>query len=248
MDVLRASRGRRGSIRPWAARIAAGVELGVGDHRGAAPWRSRRTHRNARRNRRSVVSAADLHPRHCFRSGAPSSKTYDSRSPSRARYGLIHEFRDEHRPFCGTLSTRLSTNGRHPSSSGRCRRHPRGPARRRSVDLERVARPEPPARRRDALEADAPRRPIEPPVAAEHDACPSDALARRDHGRRVARRSRRRAIGEPVDDEPVLRPERPADRRAGPSVPRGSTWFPWSVPSPSGWNVHSPAPRRARGG
>ena len=37
------------------------------------------THRSARRNHRSVATAADLHPRHCFRSRAPSSKAYDSR-------------------------------------------------------------------------------------------------------------------------------------------------------------------------
>ena len=56
-----------------------GFEVGDRDQRGWAPGFAR-TKRNARRNRRSVVSAADLHPRHCFRSGAPSSKSYCSQA------------------------------------------------------------------------------------------------------------------------------------------------------------------------
>ena len=103
--VLAASRGRQDGS--WHGRRGSRPVPGRGLRSHRRPTsRSRRgagrAHRNARRNRRSVVSAADLHPRHCFRSKAPSGKTYDSRRVHGAGYGVIHDFR------------------RHRASAGRC--------------------------------------------------------------------------------------------------------------------------------
>ena len=81
-------------------------------------------HKNARRNRWSVASTADLHPRHCFRSKAPSSKANDSRRPA-GGYALIHEFLANFAPG-EDLVHRLSTTEGYPSSSGHVR-HRRGP-------------------------------------------------------------------------------------------------------------------------
>ena len=73
--------------------------------------RSGRAHRNARRNRRSVVDAADLHPRHRFRSGAPSGKTYDSRPVAPPATGLSTSF-EEVRSIREAVVHSLSTTGR----------------------------------------------------------------------------------------------------------------------------------------
>ena len=73
----RAGGGARASAQSRASRSGARRVVAP----AAAPQvslRRRRTKRNARRNCWSVVNAADLHPRHCFRSKAPSSKIYDS--------------------------------------------------------------------------------------------------------------------------------------------------------------------------
>src|SRR6185312_16801237 len=83
---------------------------------GVAPG-SRGAHRNARRNRPSVVSTADLHPRHHYRSGAPSSKANDSRRVLAVATDLSTSFAVTGRDF-EPLSTPYPRRHGQPSSSG----------------------------------------------------------------------------------------------------------------------------------
>ena len=104
------------SIRSWAARMAAEFEVGDRDQRGRGSRVPAARKGNARRNHRSVVGAADLHPRHRFRSGAPSSKSYDSRRVAGLATDLSTTLRGERCPFRGVVH-RLSTTLRGQSIS-----------------------------------------------------------------------------------------------------------------------------------
>ena len=84
---LARARGRTAGCRGRLARYAPGFggsarSRGRHERRSPCDHATRAglpTHKNARRNCRSVACAADLHPRHRFRSRAPSSKANDSR-------------------------------------------------------------------------------------------------------------------------------------------------------------------------
>ena len=174
---------------------------------GAAPW-SRGTNRNARRNRRSVVNAADLHPRHCFRSEAPSSKTNDSRPDLPAGYGLIHEFRANFAPWRGVVHSAVHEAGasvelqrpasRPPSRTGR-------PASSISTGL-----PSPTCQRVADRRSRRTVRPLgERPVRCRSR--PRRPATRPGAGRRVPPGDRRRADRRALDEQGVVRRERPAD-------------------------------------
>ena len=104
VDVLRAvAEGRRESVVGRAD--GGGLEMGVGDHGGASWCGAFRTHENARRNYRSVVTATNVNTGDAaFGLVAPSGKTDSRRWESSSGRGLIHDFRASW-PFLAALST-----------------------------------------------------------------------------------------------------------------------------------------------
>ena len=205
--------------------------------------------RNARRNCRSVVDAADLHPRHRFRSRAPSSKDYVTRPATGLATDLSTTFAE-----LGALP-----DGRCPQVLHRTRRD------RRSVELERPL-PGVGGQDRDAALVDphGRHRPAPPETGSiRHSPSPTRTVAprrlrqlevRRDHHDRddppLPHGHRAGTAGAPSRRRRSVAPRpRARDRRSraapGDARPTAVTTFPCSPPLPSsGWSVSMPAGRR----
>ena len=238
VDVLR--RAGEGRVDPAVGGAdRGGFELGDRDHRAAAgAARVAEHNKNARRNRRSVVSAADLHPRHCFRSGAPSSKANDSRRAPPAGYGLIHEFAAKMRLNLVRCPQPVHDAGQ-PASSGARPPGSRTGSPSSSISIG-VPSPIRPVALVQSLDRD---RGVRARATRPADHHPGDRRARAGC-QRVAMRpgDRRGADGDPSTSSTSRGPNgQPATWRTPGSAP--PTWLPWSVPSPSGWNVQSPSAR-----
>ncbi len=194
--------------------------------------------RNARRNRWSVVSTADLHPRHCFRSKAPSSKAYDSRRATGLATDLSTSFgRRSGRP--STLSTARPRRLGQSTSSGRTdppsrTGNPSGSSSNGGASPTRQPVPDRRSTRSAGTGSRAPSPPMTTAGTSLLDPTARDVVRDQAMAARLITESSMRIASSGANGHPVT---------CRTSTSPRPTWLPWSVPSASGWNVQSPSTR-----